>query len=292
MNSLSALDGDLMSEGGQLHLLTQTLDVLHNSGHFIQQLEKREQKNVSYRTSTWLLHGLATVWCIFAIFLVLWVGYTRYTKGILSCVHQLWLQYCSKYPPHPPNKSHNKTKHEPKCIAEPCSSICDVQKRVLIITHMVKHHFYLKAHYNPNPHYVPVSITVLMCATMPSLIPISVTQGGGSYHWSDEDDMHKALTWHSPAAGAPWCWRCPQVAVGRLTVCPLWAEWPVLPRPQTPLSTNHKYTMVSSVNRGAVPYALWWQNTHNGQFCEQRCCILCSLMTKHTQWSVLVGSVP
>lgn len=53
MNSLSALDGDLMSERGQLHLLTQTLDVLHNSGHFIQQLEKREQKNVvSYRTST------------------------------------------------------------------------------------------------------------------------------------------------------------------------------------------------------------------------------------------------
>ena len=96
--------------------------------------------------------------------------------------------------PTPPNKSHNKTKHEPKCIAEPCSSICDVQKCVLIITHTVKHHFYLKAHYNPNPHYVPVSITILMCATMPSLIPISVTQGGGSYHWSDEDDMHKALT--------------------------------------------------------------------------------------------------
>ena len=32
------------------------------------------------------------------------------------------------------------------------------------------------------------------------------------------------------------------------------------------LSDDKTHTMVSSVNRGAVPYALWWQNTHSGQF--------------------------
>ena len=77
---------------------------------------------------------------------------------------------------------------------------------------------------------------------------MSVTQSGTTNYHCCEEKFEESFGFKCPpAAGAPWWRRCWQASDVRLTECPPWAEWPMLPRPQTPLVTKYKHTMPWSV---------------------------------------------